>query len=140
VFDKKELESFRYRANDALRAVSRVAVREARTRELRQELLKSAKLERHFEENPSEMQHLIRHDGEIRAARTQAHLRNVPDYLLPKDGTKALTENDIGFVPIRTKSGRKDRRQKGKGHHGRSFKVGKKKADPLKSFKARSKR
>lgn len=45
-FNTKQVEAFRYRMNDALRAVTKVATREARTRELRQELLKSEKLKR----------------------------------------------------------------------------------------------
>jgi ATP-dependent RNA helicase DDX56/DBP9 len=46
-FNKEQVDAFRYRMNDALRAVTKVAVREARTRELRQELLKSEKLKRY---------------------------------------------------------------------------------------------
>lgn len=45
-FNKDQVEAFRYRMNDALRAVTKVSVREARTRELRQEILKSEKLKR----------------------------------------------------------------------------------------------
>jgi ATP-dependent RNA helicase DDX56/DBP9 len=40
----KQVDAFRYRMSDALRAVTRIAVREARTREIRQELLKSRSL------------------------------------------------------------------------------------------------
>lgn len=47
-FNKDQVDAFRYRMNDALRAVTKVAVREARTRELRQELLKSEKLKRYI--------------------------------------------------------------------------------------------
>lgn len=46
-FNKEQVDAFRYRMNDALRAVTKVAIREARTRELRQELLKSEKLKRY---------------------------------------------------------------------------------------------
>lgn len=46
-FNAEQVDAFRYRMNDALRAVTKVAVREARTRELRQELLKSEKLKRY---------------------------------------------------------------------------------------------
>jgi ATP-dependent RNA helicase DDX56/DBP9 len=46
-FDLKKLEPFRYRFTDALRAVTRIAVREARLKELRSELLKSQKLSRY---------------------------------------------------------------------------------------------
>lgn len=135
VFNMAQAEAFRYRMNDALRAVTKVAIREARTRELRQELLKSEKLKRHFEENPDELHHL-RHDGELRACRTQAHLKHVPDYLLPKEGKKGLTSEEIGFVPLRKhdKKTRGFKRGKGKG-----FKAGSRKGDPLRTFKARRK-
>ncbi|KID78317.1 ATP-dependent RNA helicase DBP9 [Metarhizium brunneum] len=136
-FNTKQVEAFRYRMNDALRAVTKVAVREARTRELRQELMKSEKLKRYFEENPSEINHL-RHDGELRTARQQAHLKHIPDYLLPKDGKKDLTENDIGFVPLRKPGGPRGHR-KGKGTKRGGSRVGARKGDPLKTFKARRK-
>ena len=136
-FDMKQVEAFRYRMNDALRAVTKVAVREARTRELRQELLKSEALKRHFEENPTEMHHLVRHDGELRAARANPHLKNVPDYLLPSEGKRALTSEEIGFVPLR-KVDQKGRRPKhaGKGGKGKGFRGGQRKVDPLRTFKA----
>ncbi|KAM3430919.1 hypothetical protein MY4824_007407 [Beauveria thailandica] len=131
-FNPEQVEAFRYRMNDALRAVTKVAVREARTRELRQELLKSEKLKRYFEENPTEMAHL-RHDGELRTARQQAHLKHIPEYLLPKEGKEALTAAKIGFVPLR-KFGGKDRKSK-RGKSGK--KIGSRKGDPLKTFTAR---
>ncbi|OAA40973.1 ATP-dependent RNA helicase dbp9 [Metarhizium rileyi] len=136
-FNTKQVEAFRYRMNDALRAVTKVAVREARTRELRQELMKSEKLKRYFEENPSEINHL-RHDGELRTARQQAHLKHIPDYLLPKDGKKGLTEEDIGFIPLR-KPGKLRSHRKGKGVKRGGFRAGARKGDPLKTFKARRK-
>ena len=137
-FDMQQVRSFEYRCNDSLRAVTRIAVREARTRELRQELMKSEKLKRHFEENPNDLAHL-RHDGELRAARTSAHLKHVPEYLLPAGGQKALT-GDVGFIGIQKTStnGHRARRalnrSKGKGAHGARAK----KQDPLKSFRART--
>ncbi|KAL7809411.1 P-loop containing nucleoside triphosphate hydrolase protein [Trichoderma aethiopicum] len=134
-FNKEQVEAFRYRMNDALRAVTKVAIREARTRELRQELLKSEKLKRYFEENPSEMNHL-RHDGELRTARQQAHLKHVPDYLLPKEGRQALTAGDVGFVPMKKFDRRSGTKRKG---GKRSGKAGVRKGDPLKTFKARRK-
>ncbi|MDI1489053.1 MAG: ATP-dependent DNA/RNA helicase [Ramalina farinacea] len=54
-FDMTQVNNFRYRMNDALRAVTGVAVREARTREIKQELMRSEKLKRHFEENPEDL-------------------------------------------------------------------------------------
>ncbi|KAK4241742.1 P-loop containing nucleoside triphosphate hydrolase protein [Achaetomium macrosporum] len=136
-FNKSQMEAFRYRMNDALRAVTKVAIREARTRELRQELLRSETLKRYFEENPTELAHL-RHDGELgRTTRQLPHLKHVPDYLLPKEGKKALASQQVGFVPFKKEGGKDRRHRKGK-PKGRSFKVGGKK-DPLKTFKVRRK-
>lgn len=138
LFDMKQVENFRYRMNDALRAVTKTSIREARTRELRQELLKSERLKRHFEENPADLDHL-RHDGELRAARTQPHLRakHVPDYLLPKEGRKALTADQVGFVSFRKTGDHKQRKSKFFKHKGK--KAGGRKSDPLRTFKARKK-
>jgi len=137
-FDMKQVEAFRYRMGDALRAVTGIAIREARTRELRQELMKSEKLKRHFEENPGDLHHL-RHDGELRPARVQSHLKHVPDYLLPKEGKKGLTPGDLGFVGIRKSTENRIRkaRQTSKGK-GKGKKLTGRKTDPLKTFKAKS--
>nr|CDP28410.1 Putative ATP-dependent RNA helicase dbp-9 [Podospora anserina S mat+] len=141
-FSKEQMEAFRYRMNDALRAVTKVAIREARTRELRQELLRSETLKRYFEENPAELSHL-RHDGELgHKARQQAHLKHVPDYLLPKEAKKEITKGSVGFVPFKKVD--KDKKHRGKfgaKGKGRSFKVGGgRKGDPLKTFKVRRKK
>lgn len=124
-FDMTQVNAFRYRMTDALRAVTRLAVREARTREIGRELLNSEKLKRYFEENPAELRHLQRHDAELRTVRVQPHLKHVPEYLMPR-GVKMGVEvgagagagvgeegaagagsgigkggHEIGFVPLR---------------------------------------
>jgi len=43
-FDMKQVEAFRYRMEDALRSVTRSAIREARVKELKTEILNSDKL------------------------------------------------------------------------------------------------
>jgi ATP-dependent RNA helicase DDX56/DBP9 len=131
-FDMDQVSAFRYRVNDAMRAVTKASVREARTREIKQELLKSEKLKRHFEENPDDLRHL-RHDNESRTARVQNHLKHVPDYLMPAKGRKGLTVDEVGFVGVRKEASnrirraRMEKRMKGKGKGG-------KRSDPLKSF------
>ena len=133
-FDMKQIEAFRYRMMDALRAVTRIAIREARTRELRQELVKSEKLKRHFEENPADLQHL-RHDGELRTVRVQAHLKHVPDYLMPSSGTKSMAGEDIGFVPMRKASDNRIRKARLQNRlKGRRRKPAGRKSDPLRTF------
>lgn len=123
-FDNKQVEGFRYRLEDGFRAVTQVAVREARIKELKQELLASDKLKRHFEENPQELQSL-RHDKELHPARVQQHLKRVPEYLLP-DSVKQGKSKKIGFVPFHKpkKAHKKGKVQKRNG-----------KSDPLKNFK-----
>ena len=139
-FDMQQVDAFRYRMNDALRAVTRMAIREARTRELRQELLNSEKLKRHFEENPDDLHHL-RHDGELRGARIQQHLKHVPDYLMPTNGNKGITQDDVGFVGLRKptdnriRKARAHNRMRGKGRNATT-----KRSDPLKTFNARGRR
>ncbi|KMP05476.1 ATP-dependent RNA helicase dbp9 [Coccidioides immitis RMSCC 2394] len=140
-FDTKQIDAFRYRMTDALRAVTRVAVQEARTKEIKQELLKSEKLKRHFEENPEELRQL-RHDGELRPTRVQAHLKHVPEYLMPAKGKAGLTSGDIGFVGLRKtnenriRKARDRNRMRGKGGR-KGGRGGGRKADPLKTFKSK---
>ncbi|KAB8230976.1 ATP-dependent DNA/RNA helicase [Aspergillus alliaceus] len=134
-FEMKQVEAFRYRMTDALRAVTRLAVQEARAREIRQELIKSEKLKRHFEENPEELRQL-RHDDELRSARVQPHLKHIPEYLMPSKGKKGISSQDVGFVSMRKQNenrirkAREKNRGKGKGRKP----TGVKKVDPLKTF------
>ena len=136
-FDMAKLEGFRYRLADALRSVTNGAVREARLRELRQELIRSEKLKRHFEENPEDLRHL-RHDGELRAARVQSHLKHVPEYLLP-GGSKAALGREVGFVGIRKQTENRIRKARAHKHATGKGKPKGKKINPLASFKGKRK-
>lgn len=122
-FDMKQVEGFRYRSEDAFRAVTQVAIREARVKELKNELLTNEKLKRHFEENPQDLASL-RHDKELHGARVQTHLKRVPDYLLPEGARTSKTT--VGFVPF----------HKNKVHKKRGKKKPSKN-DPLKTFKTK---
>lgn len=136
-FDMRQVEAFRYRMNDALRSVTRAAIREARIKELKNELLNSDKLKAYFEDNPLDLEHL-RHDKALRPARVQPHMKHIPKYLLPKmapvqEGMEAkpATGAKTGFVPFR-----KDGPKRGRGGRGgKSGSRGKKKSDPLKKFR-----
>jgi len=127
-FDMTKLNGFRYRLGDALRAVTGGAVREARLRELRQELIKSEKLKRHFEENPEDLKHL-RHDGELRPAKVQPHLKHVPEYLVP--GGKKEVQESVGFVSVHKRDG--DRRAR-RGRGGKRRGASGRKVNVLQSF------
>lgn len=115
-FDLREIEGFRYRVEDVSRAVTKVAIKEARAAELRAEILNSDRLQSHFEDNPTDLQ-LLRHDRlATHVSKVQDHLKHIPKYLLPR-GMQVANLN------------RKRKRKKGrKGNQRRSAK------DPLQSF------
>ncbi|XP_061715645.1 probable ATP-dependent RNA helicase DDX56 [Cydia pomonella] len=81
-FALEEVEGFRYRSRDAWRAVTRIAVREARLKEIKQELLNCKKLQGYFADNPGELA-ALRRDRALHTVRAQPQLAHVPDYLLP---------------------------------------------------------
>ncbi|KAJ1730069.1 ATP-dependent DNA/RNA helicase [Coemansia sp. Benny D160-2] len=131
-FDMKQVEGFRYRSSDALGLISRIAIREARIKEIKQEILNSEKLKAHFEDKPKDL-HFLRHDKALRPDQVKPHMKHIPQYMVPKiagiaqaDGI-ATTPN-VGFVPFN----KTEKRQK---FNKRSRKNG----DPLKSFGRRRK-
>ncbi|XP_064631463.1 probable ATP-dependent RNA helicase DDX56 isoform X2 [Lineus longissimus] len=130
-FKMDEIDGFRYRARDAMRAVTKIAVREARLKEIKSEILNSQKLKSYFEDNPRDLQ-LLRHDKSLHTAKVQQHMKNVPDYLVPP------TLKRLRHGPIRDRQERSNKPRRGGGaHRGRSkgqMKFSKTKADPLKSF------
>lgn len=135
-YDHAQVEAFRYRMEDALRSVTKVAIKEARIQEIKQEILNSKALKAHFEEHPRDFEYL-RHDRALHAARVQSHMKHVPSYLRPRiaaiPGTDA--EPKVGYVPKsrpnpKGRHGNKDSRSKGHQNKGK----GKKKKDPLKTF------
>ncbi|KAJ3885996.1 ATP-dependent RNA helicase dbp9 [Lentinula edodes] len=160
-FDMKQVEAFRYRMEDALRSVTRSAVREARIKELKEEVLNSDRLKAHFEDNPLDLEYL-RHDKPLHPTRIQPHMKHVPKYLLPKTApapvpggagveatgvVEAEGDKSVGFVPFK-KTNSHASRGRGRGAGGRNGRVsgrggmggrgsgrgGKKKSDPLKKF------
>ena len=77
---KDAVEALRYRAEDAARSVGRSAVREARVRELKTELLNSERLAAHFEDNPEDL-NLLKHDVSLSKHPALPHLSHLPAYL-----------------------------------------------------------
>lgn len=137
-FDMRQVEAFRYRMEDALRSVTKAAIREARVKELKNELLNSDKLKAYFEDNPLDLEHL-RHDKALRPARVQPHMKHIPKYLLPKmapvqgeeEAYKPVVGGKTGFVPFKKDTAK---RGKGRGKFGKGGSRGKK-SDPLKKFR-----
>ncbi|GAU89722.1 hypothetical protein RvY_02236 [Ramazzottius varieornatus] len=124
-FRMDQIEGFRYRAQDAMRAVTKVAVRESRINEIRQEMLNSQKLKTYFTDNPRDLQ-VLRHDKTLHTVRVQPHLKHVPDYLIPPVLRPVVKSRSEG--PRIHKGSRKNQPSRG------ALRQKKLKADPLRSF------
>ena len=127
-FDISQIEGFRYRMKDAYRAVTKAAIKEARLKELKMEIMNSEKLKQHFDNNPKDLE-ALRHDKELHPARVQPHLKHVPDYLMLNAESKkaiALPEPKKPVIESKRRSAES---------HSKSKK--KKKVDPLKSIKVK---
>ncbi|KAI1299324.1 putative ATP-dependent RNA helicase DDX56 [Halotydeus destructor] len=81
-FKMSELDGFKYRTRDALRAVTSIAVREARIKEIKREMLTSEKLKGFFSAHPKDLK-VLRHDRSLHTVKHQQHLKDVPDYIIP---------------------------------------------------------
>ncbi|XP_046385080.1 probable ATP-dependent RNA helicase DDX56 [Ischnura elegans] len=106
-FKLEEVEGFRYRANDAWRAVTRIAVREARLKEIKQEIFNNEKLKSYFEDNPNDLR-VLRHDKALHTVKIQPQLADVPDYIVPPTLRQLVGGGGVG------------RRRKGGGRPQRS--------------------
>ncbi|XP_070845027.1 probable ATP-dependent RNA helicase DDX56 isoform X2 [Chaetodon trifascialis] len=126
-FKMDEIEGFRYRCRDAMRSVTKQAVKEARLKEIKQELLNSEKLKTYFEDNPRDLQ-LLRHDKELHPAVVKPHLKNVPEYLVPE------TLRSVVSLSGRRKRKRMREKSKPEGVVKTSFK-NIRGTNPLKSFR-----
>ncbi|CAI0430585.1 unnamed protein product [Linum tenue] len=123
---KSAVESLRYRAEDTAKSVTRVAVREARAQDLRNEILNSEKISEALMSVISSTD-LLKHDRILSQKPPAPHLRKVPDYLIDattKEASKMvkLARAAMGNNPSR-RQGFKRKLKKGGG-------------DPLKSFSA----
>ncbi|KAL4858273.1 DEAD-box ATP-dependent RNA helicase 16 [Chlorella vulgaris] len=99
------VEGLRYRAEDVARSITRNVIREARAKELKNELLNSQRLAAFFEEHPGDL-NLLKHDKPLAAtgaAAAAAHLKHIPAYLRdPSLQGKSFAGNSgRGVLPAR---------------------------------------
>ncbi|CAL5372678.1 unnamed protein product [Camellia sinensis] len=121
---KNAVESLRYRAEDVARSVTKIAVRESRAQDLRNEILNSEKLKAHFQDNPRDLD-LLKHDKVLSKKAPAPHLRDVPEYLLDPTTQEASKVIKLARAAMgNTNSGHR------KGFKGKF----RKNSNPLKSF------
>ncbi|ESQ53627.1 hypothetical protein EUTSA_v10024759mg [Eutrema salsugineum] len=121
------VESLRYRAEDVAKSVTKVAVRESRAQDLRNEIINSEKLKSHFEANPRDLD-LLKHDKLLSKTAPAPHLRDIPEYLVdPK------TQEASKMVKLaRAAMGNNSRRSGARNNSNK--KRSRKGGDPLKTF------
>ncbi|XP_076906075.1 DEAD-box ATP-dependent RNA helicase 16-like [Bidens hawaiensis] len=130
LLEKDAVEFLRYRAEDVARSVTKIAVKEARAQDLRNEILNSDKLKAHFQENPRDLD-LLKHDKLLSKKAPAPHLRDVPEYLVdPK------TQQASEFVKLTRAVMGRSNNNSNRGQKARFKKAG----DPLKTFSADAKR
>lgn len=127
---KNAVESLRYRAQDIAQGITKVAVKEARANELRNEILNSERLKAHFEDNPKDLE-LLKHDKVLSKKQPSSHLRAVPDYLV--DPTTEIASKAI-------KLAREAMGERHPGHRGWFKRKTGRTGDPLKTFSLESKK
>ncbi|KAG8384237.1 hypothetical protein BUALT_Bualt04G0097000 [Buddleja alternifolia] len=126
LLSKNAVESLRYRAEDVSRSVTKIAVRESRAQDLRNEILNSEKLKAHFQDNPKDLD-LLKHDKVLSKKAPAPHLRDVPEYLL--DPTTQEASKIVKLARAAMGITNSTRRKGSKGKFKRS-------RDPLKTFSA----
>ncbi|PSC74391.1 DEAD-box ATP-dependent RNA helicase 16 [Micractinium conductrix] len=102
---KAAVEALRYRAEDVARSITRNVIKEARAKELKNELLNSQRLAAFFEEHPADL-NLLKHDKPLAAAgaaAAAAHLKHLPSYLRDPNlqGKTFASGSGRGALPMR---------------------------------------
>jgi ATP-dependent RNA helicase DDX56/DBP9 len=125
LLSKNAVESLRYRAEDVARSITKLAVREARAQELRNEIINSEKLKAHFQDNPKDLD-LLKHDKSLSKKAPASHLRHLAGYLV--DPTTQEASKILQHSREASKKSNNNARRKG-------LDAAKPKSkDPLKSF------
>ncbi|CAI5467776.1 unnamed protein product [Closterium sp. Yama58-4] len=109
---KEGVEALRYRGEDVAGKITRVAIREARAKELRWEILNSEKLKDHFDLNPKDRD-LLKHDKVLAKVAPSPHLKVLPTYLRAEAVTEARRKFLTELPPAE-----QDSRDGGKGGRG----------------------
>ena len=92
-FKMSEIETFKYRVNGVMKSITKLAIRNARIKEIKTEIFNSAKLQTYFEENPRDLE-VLRHDKHLQPKQIEPSMRYIPPYLIPKS-MKATFSNSV---------------------------------------------
>ena len=93
-FKMSEIEHFRYRVNGVVKSISKLAIKNARIREIKAEIFNSSKLQTYFENNPRDLE-VLRHDRHLIPEKIEPSMKFIPPYLVPKSMKATFTNSTI---------------------------------------------
>lgn len=128
-FNIEEIEGLRYRSTDAMRTVTKYVIKEARIREIKNEILNCKKLQPHLVDHPRDLQ-FLRHDKTLHSVQIKPHMKHVPEYLIPA----SLLPYKSRIEDSKKRRRRNNRDPKWKCPTRGEARFKKRQADPLKSF------
>eukprot|EP00124_Ichthyophonus_hoferi_P001152 Ihof_evm9s54 gene=Ihof_evmTU9s54 len=134
-FSTKKVEGLRYRVEEAKRTLGKGAIKKARLKEIRQEILNSQKLKAHFEDNPRDLQ-VLRHNQQLDTRRYNPSLSHIPSYLMPSKAELSAEREALTNVaaPVKAFSHAENLKKRQAERPSLYHKAKKAKSDPLKSF------
>ncbi|KNC87652.1 hypothetical protein SARC_00223 [Sphaeroforma arctica JP610] len=138
-FSMTKIKGLKYRVDAAITTLTRGAIKQARLREIRTEILNSQKLKDYFAENPRDYQ-VLRHNDVLDTKKVNLGLKHIPSYLMPSK-VAILQEKEALYAGSAPAGGEfshaRNLKSKHSAHKRKYKKAGDKKrpsSDPLKSF------
>ena len=92
-FKMSEIETFKYRVNGVMKSITKLAIRNARIKEIKTEIFNSTKLQTYFEENPRDLE-VLRHDKHLQPKLIEPSMRYIPPYLIPQSMKATFSSRD----------------------------------------------
>ena len=89
-FNPKHIDALRYRASDVFRAVNAKAIRDARKKDIRQEILRSSDISSYLEAHPEEKR-LFEGPTSANLKRRFADIEKLPSYVVSPDNAPRAT-------------------------------------------------
>lgn len=106
-FKMSEIDTFRYRVNGVMKSITKLAVRNARVKEIKTEIFNSTKLQTYFEENPRDLE-VLRHDKHLQPKQIEPSMKYIPPYLVPKSMKATFSNSNSrkkhSSRPLKTRS------------------------------------
>ncbi|KAL3317626.1 putative ATP-dependent RNA helicase ddx56 [Cichlidogyrus casuarinus] len=94
-FKMNEIDGFRYRALDVKKKITKNLVREARLKEIKQELMNSERLKAYFQDHGADA-NALRHDKPL-VRSVNKNLKHLPEYLVPESLRQLASSSKASF-------------------------------------------